>query len=184
MRYLQLSDHQAQQLVHLAINAIPNEICGLIAGSNDQAKSIMPITNAADVPEKRFFMQPSELLRALKQINDDGQELLAIYHSHPKDDPIPSQSDIRETQYPDAIHLIISLKYQTPRLQAWQIHDMEVSPVEIVIGAKSPQNEKTQKLTQFQKYAIVITALLAFLAVLAISITLLPPAPTLPITGS
>jgi len=184
MSYLQLSRDQAQQLVQFAWNTKPYECCGLIAGQDNQAKTIIPIPNASDKPNKRFFMEPSALLKALKQIEYERLQLLAIFHSHPEDDPIPSQTDIHESQYSEVVHLIISLKYQTPRLQAWRIKASQVSAVDLVIGSKPQENLEKGNLTQTQKYAIVLAALLAFIAVIVISIVLLPPAPTLPINGS
>jgi proteasome lid subunit RPN8/RPN11 len=86
---------------------VPEEACGLVAGLNNQAESVLPVANQEHSPVK-FRMEPSELLNALKNIDQAGLELLAIYHSHPLGPAIPSQTDLREAYYPGVIYLIWS----------------------------------------------------------------------------
>jgi proteasome lid subunit RPN8/RPN11 len=54
-------------------------------------------------------MAPKEQLSAIKEMRESGEELFAIYHSHPTAPATPSASDIEQSAYPEAYYLIISL---------------------------------------------------------------------------
>jgi proteasome lid subunit RPN8/RPN11 len=45
-------------------------------------------------------MDAREQLQALEQIDAEGLELLAIFHSHPRGPAVPSVTDIEEAVYP------------------------------------------------------------------------------------
>jgi proteasome lid subunit RPN8/RPN11 len=76
----------------------PLETCGLLAGHNDQAEAVYPISNTRKSPVK-FRMDPYEQLQAFEDIEKSGLKLLAIYHSHPTGPEIPSPTDIEESRY-------------------------------------------------------------------------------------
>ncbi len=84
----------------------PLEACGLLAGKNGIVEDVLPVKNAA-ASAVRFRMEPQAQLRAFKQIETSGQEILAIFHSHPKGSSTPSPTDIREAAYP-VVHIIWS----------------------------------------------------------------------------
>jgi len=77
----------------------PLEACGLLGGRDGQVEVVLPVKNAAE-SRVRFQMDPKAQLRAMQQIEAEGLELLAIFHSHPKGPSIPSYTDIREAMYP------------------------------------------------------------------------------------
>jgi len=182
MPHLRLTHSQAKTLAEYALAQKPQEICGFLAGSDDQVHKIIPIANTAEHPETHFQMDPIAQLKALKLIETEGLAILAIYHSHPKTDPIPSQADIRQNHYPDTYHVIISLKQREPRLKAWQMQVGSVQPVDIILGNQQQPLQKPLKTSQVT--AILLSAAIAVMLMLVISISLLPPAPPLPITGS
>ena len=87
------------------IQALPEEACGIAAGRDNLVNLVIPITNQLHSPV-RFHMEPNEQLQAFEKIDENGLELLAIYHSHPMGLDQPSSTDIAEAYYPDAIYLI------------------------------------------------------------------------------
>lgn len=95
-----------QMRQHVAV-AAPEEACGLIGGQGSRGFQVFPITNLLHSPV-RFRMAPEEQLQALIQMEENGLELLAIYHSHPLGPDHPSNTDIAESYYPEAIYLIWS----------------------------------------------------------------------------
>ncbi len=86
-----------------------NEICGLIGGANGQAVRCYPVDNSALDQTRRYQMNPREQIEAMRQIRENGEQLLAIYHSHPHAPALPSAIDLAEASYPEAVYLIVSL---------------------------------------------------------------------------
>jgi proteasome lid subunit RPN8/RPN11 len=179
MRLL-LSHQQADELVKQAKDAAPREICGLLAGKDGRVSLILPIANIADAPTRAYRMDEHALAHALFALEYQTVGLLAIYHSHPTHDPIPSQMDIRQWQYPDTAMMIISLKDE-PRVTAWQIRSTGSQPLSIHIGNEPPP-PRYPSFSNAQKAAIIVSAVAAAILVLIIAVTLLPPAPAIPPT--
>jgi proteasome lid subunit RPN8/RPN11 len=89
------------------VNALaPLEACGLLGGLDGVVKVIYPVKNAAG-SAIRFQMEPQAQLRAIQQIEAEGLEVLAIFHSHPKGPSVPSPTDIREAAY-EVVNIIWS----------------------------------------------------------------------------
>jgi [CysO sulfur-carrier protein]-S-L-cysteine hydrolase len=178
---LRLSIEQVDAIVAHALTDAPKEACGLIAGKAEKATSLFPIKNAAANSQSHYQMDATELLRAYKSIEADGLDCIAIYHSHPKSEPLPSQEDVHaaELNTPNTIHLIVSLKPPKARLQAWRIQPArQADKVELLIGTEPSQN--VPKLSQLQVWSIILATVFAVLLLLAISFSLLPPAPPIP----
>ena len=109
MDRLRLPRPLVNQILTQAQHSPEAEVCGLIATQNGTACRCYPVHNAAADPVHRYRMEPQAQIEALRQMREAGEELLAIYHSHPHTPPTPSSSDIEEANYPDAVYLIISL---------------------------------------------------------------------------
>ncbi len=79
----------------------PFEACGMLGGKDDVVELVLPVKNALE-SKTRFLMDPKAQLRAIQQIESEGLEILAIFHSHPKGPSSPSETDIAESRYPVA----------------------------------------------------------------------------------
>ena len=97
------------QLLHLAQLSPEREICGLIGSHNGCPCNCYPVPNKAEHPENRFLLDAKEQIAAQKKMRERGEELFAIYHSHPSAPAIPSSADLSMAAYPEALNLIISL---------------------------------------------------------------------------
>lgn len=176
---LWLTDQQAQQIARHALETAPQEACGVIGGIDGRALRIIPIPNTASDPQHHYTLDHAAFVKAIFSLEREGLSLIGFYHSHPGGDPIPSQTDIREANYPDTAYLIIGLRNQRPTLAAWRLNYGQVERIELHIGDEPPDPETHQPLSRAQVIAILITALLAFAVMIAISFALLPPAPEL-----
>jgi proteasome lid subunit RPN8/RPN11 len=89
------------------------------------------VNNVAEEPSTRFLMAPEEQISAMKKINNDGQTLFAIYHSHPTAPATPSAIDIELTSYPDAYYLIVSLNTKgVLEMRCFQLlHDENITEI-------------------------------------------------------
>jgi proteasome lid subunit RPN8/RPN11 len=100
------------QLLHLAQQSPDQEVCGLLGGHQGIARTCYPISNSAETPQQRFLLDATEQIAAMTQMRECGEQLFAIYHSHPNAAAYPSIHDRQLIGYVDVLHLIISLNTQ------------------------------------------------------------------------
>src|SRR3954449_47159 len=105
----------------------PNECCGMIASRDGEAVAVHRARNAAASP-LRYEIDGMEQYKIQSAIEDAGLELGAIYHSHPRTEPEPSQTDINLAFYPEALYVIVGLGYEEPKVCAWSILDGRAEP--------------------------------------------------------
>lgn len=120
------------ELVEHARAEAPDECCGMIAALDGRAVAVHRATNTAHSP-LRYEMDGREQYALQSAIEDAGQELGAIYHSHTRSAPLPSQTDINLAFYPESLYVIVGLKGDEPEVRAWRIVDGEVSEAELVV---------------------------------------------------
>ena len=176
--YLWLSEDQAQALVAQARAEAPAEACGVIGGREGRAERIIPIANIAADPQRHYRLDDAALVRALFDLERAGLGLIAFYHTHPTGDALPSPADIQLATYRDTPYLIIGLRGGRPSLMAWRIGLGSVTPVEVHIGEGSPPHPAP--FSEAQRTAVIISAAVAFVFMLILSVKLLPPAPPIP----
>ena len=122
-----LSLPQLNKIFACARESAPDECCGLIGGKADgTARSIYSLRNVAADSVVSYEAAPEDLFAAQKLMRQRGEELLAIYHSHPEShDPKPSETDVRLAYYPNAVYLIVGLAGPTPVMRAFRISERE-----------------------------------------------------------
>jgi [CysO sulfur-carrier protein]-S-L-cysteine hydrolase len=118
----------AEELLAHARSEVPNEACGLLAGdlASGAASRYLPARNAEASP-LRYTVHPDDLVRIIFGIEDAGEDLVAIFHSHTLTPAVPSPTDLRTAQYPDPFYLLATLAdpraTPTSALRAWRIVD-------------------------------------------------------------
>jgi proteasome lid subunit RPN8/RPN11 len=123
---LKLSSQQVEEIFTDARAASPRECCGLIGGNNSAACSLYKLRNIAANPLVTYEAAPEELFNAQRLMRDRDEELLAIYHSHPRAvEPSPSETDVRLAYYPAAVYLIVGLGGAEPVLRGFEISERE-----------------------------------------------------------
>lgn len=116
-------DHVNEMYAH-ARAADPEECCGLVGGADDVAQSVYRLRNVARDSLVGYEAAPEDLFAAQRQIRSRGEQLLAIYHSHPlSSEPEPSDTDVRMAYYPSAIYFIIGLAGGQESLRAFHISE-------------------------------------------------------------
>jgi [CysO sulfur-carrier protein]-S-L-cysteine hydrolase len=106
----------------------PRECCGLLGGSDSHVRTRYPLENRSPEPERRYFAAPEDLFGAMRRMRDVGEELVVIYHSHPRGPSCPSQTDIELAFYPEAVYLIVALEPQD-EMRAFQINEEGVNEI-------------------------------------------------------
>jgi proteasome lid subunit RPN8/RPN11 len=125
---LTISAALAGELLAHARAEAPNEACGILSGSaaEGRATTYHPARNA-DASPYVYSVHPDDLVRIVLGIEDAGEDLVAIFHSHTHTPAEPSPTDRRQAMYPDAIYLLATLMdpatEPTSSLRAWRIRD-------------------------------------------------------------
>jgi [CysO sulfur-carrier protein]-S-L-cysteine hydrolase len=131
---MRIAQSLIDEMVSHAREDLPNECCGMIGGADGEASVVIPVVNSAASP-LRFEMDPQGQYNALKAIEGDGREMLAIYHSHTKSAAYPSQTDVNQAvSWPDAIWVIVSLEDpESPVVKGYWLKDLKVADAELVV---------------------------------------------------
>lgn len=109
----------------------PLEACGLLGGKNQKVEIVLPVKNAAE-SRTRFKMDPRAQLRAMQQIEAEGLEMVAIFHSHPKGPSEPSPTDIKEALYP-AVNIIWAKAGRRWKARGFWIENREVIEIPLTV---------------------------------------------------
>jgi proteasome lid subunit RPN8/RPN11 len=121
------------QIIEHARQDLPNECCGIVASDDGAAVKVFRATNAEASPV-RYSLDPREQYRITMEIEEQGWELGAIYHSHTRSEAYPSQTDVNLAFYPEAIYLIVSLrKPDDPEVRAFRIADERIEEVALAV---------------------------------------------------
>jgi proteasome lid subunit RPN8/RPN11 len=126
-----LREHLDEMLAHARAMS-PAECCGLIGGEDTRARAVYRLRNVARDPLVGYEAAPEELFAAQRLMRGRGEELLGIYHSHPRaSEPVPSETDVRLAYYPSAIYFIIGLGAGASSLRAFRISERDASWEEV-----------------------------------------------------
>ncbi len=118
---MRISPELARELVDHAVADLPNECCGMIAGRGGTATRVLRATNSQGSPFM-YVMDPREQMRIMDAIDDSGDDLLAIYHSHTRSAAYPSRTDVELAFYPDTLYLIVSIADRNaPEIRAFRL---------------------------------------------------------------
>jgi proteasome lid subunit RPN8/RPN11 len=139
---VELPDGIRSAIVDHAVAGLPNGACGLVIGDRPaaeggQALRWVAAANPAASPY-RYEIDPDELLRLTIELDDADEVMWAIVHSHVASPARPSPTDVRQSFYPDALYLIVSLRPEeadpvtgAESVRAWRIVDGAVHEVKI-----------------------------------------------------
>jgi [CysO sulfur-carrier protein]-S-L-cysteine hydrolase len=111
----------------------PNECCGMIAARDGEAVRVYRAVNAAASP-LRYEIDPQAQYRIEMEIEDAGLDLGAIYHSHTRSEPYPSQTDVNLAFHPHAMYVIVGVAGEEPDVRAYRIVDgrIDAAGLEVV----------------------------------------------------
>jgi [CysO sulfur-carrier protein]-S-L-cysteine hydrolase len=130
---MRISQDLYDEMVEHAREEAPNECCGMLASRDGEAVKIYRARNAAASP-LRYEIDGADQYRIQMDIYDADLELGAIYHSHTRTEPYPSQTDINLAFYPEALYVIVGLAGSEPDVRAFRIRDGRVDETQLVVG--------------------------------------------------
>lgn len=107
---LRITQAYLDAIVAHARRDFPDEACGIVAGpeGSDQATRLIPMTNADRSPTF-FRFDPTEQLALYREMEERGEEVVVVYHSHTSTEAYPSRTDISYAAEPQAHYLLVSV---------------------------------------------------------------------------
>jgi proteasome lid subunit RPN8/RPN11 len=110
------------QIVAHAYDALPHEMCGLLAGPAGEGRvaRFYPCRNAA-ASARVYTVEPRDQLRADRDAEERGWEIIGVVHSHTHTPAHPSPTDLAQAPDPAWHYAIVSLADQVPSLRSWRI---------------------------------------------------------------
>ena len=133
MLVLRLTDASYTDMVAHALDDLPNEACGLVAAvpGTDKIDRVYRCGNAA-ASSRLYELDPLDHLKADRDAERRGLEIVGVYHSHTHTDAYPSPTDVRQAPDPSWHYVLVSLKDPEPVLRSYRIVEGTITeePVE------------------------------------------------------
>jgi [CysO sulfur-carrier protein]-S-L-cysteine hydrolase len=131
---MKISRALLEEIVAHAQAEAPNECVGMVASEDGRAVEVHPAVNAAASP-LRYEIDPADQYRIEMAIESAGRDLGAIYHSHTRSAPYPSQTDVNLAFHPHALYVIVGLASGEPEVRAYRIVDGRIDAAELEVQA-------------------------------------------------
>jgi proteasome lid subunit RPN8/RPN11 len=108
---LTISRAFVDQILQQSRNEYPDEACGVILGplGANTPERLKPMINAAHSPTFYEF-DPKDLLALYREVDDNDEEIVVIYHSHTETEAYPSRTDIAYAGEPGAHYVLVSTR--------------------------------------------------------------------------
>ncbi len=108
---LTISRAIVDQILQQARAEYPDEACGVILGplNADTPERLKLMINAAHSPTFYEF-DPKDLLALYREVDDNDEEIVVIYHSHTETEAYPSRTDIAYAGEPGAHYVLVSTR--------------------------------------------------------------------------
>jgi proteasome lid subunit RPN8/RPN11 len=135
---VQLSLEQYEAIVAHCYDGLPDEACGLLAGPMEDGEptgtvtTVHPCTNA-EASALTFTVDSRDLLRAMRDAESRGDELIGVWHSHTHTDAYPSETDVRLAVDPAWFYVLVSLKHGDPAVRAYRIREGRTDEVAVEV---------------------------------------------------
>jgi [CysO sulfur-carrier protein]-S-L-cysteine hydrolase len=118
-------------------DGLPDEACGLIAGAPGQDKAVVvyPTRNAAE-SSRVYEVDPRDLLRADRDAEAKGLQLIGVFHSHTHTEAYPSPTDVAQAPDPEWHYILVSLKDTVPVVRSYRIVDGNITEEPLVLEGR------------------------------------------------
>ncbi len=119
---LRLSADAYAAMIGHAYDCYPEEMCGLLAGfpGRNDAATFYPCENTTH-SGKVYTVSPKDHLRADRDADGAGMEIIGVVHSHTHTEPYPSVTDVNQAPDPGWHYVIVGLKREAPETRSYRI---------------------------------------------------------------
>ena len=141
---LRISRADWQSIIDHALDeaAKPAEACGLLAGElgDIDVKAVYRCANTAP-PDRQndiYELDSGDYLRADRDAQSKGWEIIGVYHSHTHTEALPSPTDIAQAPDPSWHYIVASVRHPSPVVRSFTIVDGEVAEEPLVLERPAP----------------------------------------------
>jgi proteasome lid subunit RPN8/RPN11 len=127
-----LSESIYRQMVAHSVDGYPLEACGLLAGRDETVSTCYPTANAA-ASARVYTVEPRDMLRADRDAEAAGNELIGVFHSHTHTDAYPSPTDVAEAPDPGWHYVLVSLRDVEPVVRSFRIVEGKITEEPVVL---------------------------------------------------
>lgn len=128
---MHIDDVLLKEMAEHGLREFPNEACGLVAGRDGEPVRFFAMRNL-DASPASYRLDPKEQLQIFDLMDEEGLDLLGIFHTHTHSEAYPSETDRKLAFYPEALYLVMSLSdRERPDLRAFRIVEGEVTEEEL-----------------------------------------------------
>ncbi len=122
-------------MIAQAYDCYPEEACGLLIGrvGGGQVARFVPCANTTR-SGKVYTIEPKAMLRAEREAEADGMEIIGVMHSHTHTEPYPSQTDVNQAPDPTWHYVIVSLKREAPEVRSYLLADGTIAEETIAVA--------------------------------------------------
>lgn len=132
MLFLTLDQRDA--MVATCIRALPNEGCGLLLGTPEGVvREVIDSANVAD-SARIYEIDPKVLLRATRRADEEGLEVIGVFHSHTHSAAFPSPTDIRQAPDPSWHYVLVSLRETRADVRSFRVVGEAVDEEELSLS--------------------------------------------------
>ena len=134
---LRLTDATYTDMVAHALDDLPNEACGLLAAvpGTSKVERLYRCRNAA-ASSRLYEVEPIDHLKADRDAEARGLEIVAVYHSHTHTDAYPSPTDVGQAPDPTWHYVLVSLKDPEPVVRSYRIVDGSITEEPVELGRR------------------------------------------------
>lgn len=132
---LSLTKDQRDALMATCIRALPDEGCGLLLGRSDGDHAVVShVVASLNVAHsaKVYEVDSKVLLAAYRRADDEGLEVLGVFHSHTHSEAYPSPTDVAQAPDPSWHYVLVSLQALPTVIKSYRIVDGVVSQEDVV----------------------------------------------------
>ena len=124
-------------MVGHAYDGLPDEACGLLAGppGTDRCVAFYPCRNAAE-SSRVYTIDPKDHLRADRDADAKGLEIMGVMHSHTHTEGYPSPTDVAQAPDPGWHYVIVSMRDEAPMLRSYRIVDGAITEEVVSLTAR------------------------------------------------
>jgi proteasome lid subunit RPN8/RPN11 len=121
------------EMVAHALEGYPLEVCGLLGGTPDGTVNSLYRADNLARSSRVYTLDPNAMLRADREAEAAGGQILGVYHSHTHTDAKPSPTDIAEAPDPEWHYVLVSLRDDHPSVRSWSIRNGQVEEEDVVV---------------------------------------------------